>query len=250
MLNRLVQEGTTACAACPLNGKPAFRAHGGEDLAVIHDLKQGEIRARARATLVSEGSPGTRAYTMLRGWAFRFKSLPDGRRQIINFVFPGDLIGLQSLFAGEHRFSLETLTDSTLCVFDTKDLVGLLRQGSPLAVRILEIAAEQEMRLEEQLLSIGQRTGLERLAYSLIQIFKRCDELGLTYGGTLFMPFRQQHLADMLGLSLVHTNKMLRKLNDSGLIRLKSRRLEILDAEGLAKLARFDLRDKRPHPFL
>lgn len=250
MLNRLVQEGTTACAACPLNGKPHFRSLSEEELAVVHDLKQGEVRARARAMLISEGTPGTRAYTMLRGWAFQFKSLPDGRRQIINFVLPGDFIGLQSMFIGENRFSLETLSDATLCVFDTKDLVTLLRQGSSLSVRLLEVAAEQEMRLEEQLLSIGQRTGLERLAFSLIQLFKRCDELGLTYGGSLFLPFRQQHLADMLGLSLVHTNKMLRKLNDAGLIRLKSRRLEILNAEELARLGRFDLRDKHRHSFL
>lgn len=235
--NAAARKDVTPCTECPLNGKSLFLPHDATELAVVRTLKRGEIHAHAGSFVVQEGARSAPILTLLRGWALRAKTLGDGRRQILDFVLPGDLIGFETLMLPETRSSLEALTDCVFCRFDTQELRALLERGSPLALKLLEAMGEQHQELDERLLSIGQRSGAERMAHLLLRLFRRCEALGMTYGRSLFTPFTQQHLADALGLSLVHTNKTLRKLTDADLVRLKSRRLEIVDIDGLAELA-------------
>ena len=177
---------------------------------------------------------------MLSGWAFRYKTLPDGRRQILNYALPSDLIGLQGSVNDEMQHSVEALTDVTLCVFPREKLWDLYKDYPTLAFDITWLAAREEQMLDEGLLSVGRRTAMERLAYLLLTMFQRAEEVGLTKGDTIQFPFTQQHVADTLGMSLVHTNKTLQRLNATKTMRWKDRRFEILDREALAKIANYE----------
>jgi CRP-like cAMP-binding protein len=100
-------------------------------------------------------------------------------------------------------------------------------------------------------LSVGRRTAMERLAYLLLVVFQRAEEVGLTKGNSLQLPLTQQHVADTLGMSLVHTNKTLRRLAATNLYRWKDRRFELVDREGLARLANYEApKLKAPRPFI
>src|SRR5437588_5234817 len=110
------------------------------------------------------------------------------------------------------QHSVEALPHMTLCVLPRETLWKLYRDYPTLAFDLTWLAAREEQILDEHLLSIGRRTAMERLAYLLLVVFLRAEEVGLTKGGTIQLPFTQQHVADMLGMSLVHTNKTLRKL--------------------------------------
>lgn len=94
--------------------------------------------------------------------------------------------------------------------------------------------------LDENLLNVGRRTAVERAAYLLLHLFSRAEEIGLAKDNTVALPFTQQHVADTLGLSLVHTNKTLKRLAATRSMRWKDRVLEVLDREGLTRLARYE----------
>ncbi len=150
--------------------------------------------------------------TVLSGWAFRYKMLDDGRRQILNYALPADLVGLQGSLMREMEHSVEALTPLVLCVFPRGKLWDLYTKFPSLAFDVTWLAAREEQQIDEHLLSIGRRTALERAAFLLLHLFVRADEAGLTKNGSIQFPFTQQHLADTLGMSLVHTNKTLKRL--------------------------------------
>ena len=131
-----------------------------------------------------------------------------------------------------------------LCVFPREKLWDLYSNYPTLAFDVTWLAAREEQMLDEGLLSVGRRTAMERLAYLLLTLFQRAEEVGLTKGNSIQFPFTQQHVADTLGMSLVHTNKTLQRLTATKTMRWKERRFEILDREALAKIANYE----RPEP--
>lgn len=206
--------------------------------------------AEAGATVLSEGMHSAHLFTVLSGWAFRFKTLQDGRRQILNYVLPGDLVGLQGSMGGELEHSVESLTPLVLCVFQRDGLNDLYKGYPGLAFDVTWLAAREERMLDEHILSLGRRTALERAAYLLAFLHHRAIAVGLAKDKVLHVPLTQQHVADTLGLSIVHTNKTLRKLADQGLINWLDRSCEILDPDGLSALADWELPDEKKRPLI
>ena len=198
--------------------------------------------------MLVEGKHSAHLYTVLSGWGFRYKLLSDGRRQILNFIMPGDMIGLQGSLLGEMQHSVEALSPMLLCVFERENLMGLYRNHPGLAYDITWIASREERMLDENLLSVGRRTALERAAYLLAFIYTRARSVGLNGGKSPEVAISQQHIADTLGLSLVHTNKTIRKLINRKMITWRDRGCEIIDLPGLLSLAGWEglLEDKRP----
>jgi CRP-like cAMP-binding protein len=119
-----------------------------------------------------------------------------------------------------------------------------------LAFDLTWLAARSEKLGDEHLLSVGQRTALERTAYILLTLYVRAEEVGLVKGNTVPFPFTQQHLADTLGMSLVHTNKTLKRLYAANAIRWKAGAFELLDRARLANLAGGDIVVSRKRPFI
>ena len=109
-----------------------------------------------------------------------------------------------------------------------------------LAFDVTWLASREEQILDENLLSVGRRTSLERVAYLLLHLFERAEQIGLTKGETIQFPFTQQHVADTLGMSLVHTNKTLKRLAATKAMRWKDRTFEILDRQELARIAGYE----------
>ena len=230
----------TPCLACPLKKLEVFRAVSATELAFIEKFKSGEFVTDAGATILAEGNSSPHLFTVLSGWAFRYKSLPDGRRQILNFALPGDFLGLQSSMFDEMQHSVEALDQMVLCVFPRDKLWSLYSNHPSLGYDLTWLASRSERLLDENLLTIGRRSALERMAYVLLDLFKRCQHLGLTTGQRVKFPFTQQHLADALGLSLVHTNKTMKLLVDRKTIRWKTGMFELVDEEKLSAIANYE----------
>lgn len=226
------------CEQCPIRGLPTFRDFSPEELSFVMSFRQGEHSADPGAAIIVEGERNPRLYTVLTGWGFRYKILEDGRRQILNYVLPGDMVGLQGNLMTEMQHSVEALTPMTLCLFERERLASLYRGHPSLAYDITWIAAREESILDEHLLSIGRRSARERAAYLLAFLDARAKASGIAKRGRpVILPLTQSHVADTLGLSLVHTNKTLRKLYQLGLIRWLDRGCEVLDTEGLYQMA-------------
>ncbi len=238
------------CERCPLQRSPIFRNMTAKELGFMSRFKRGELAVDKGAIVLAEGARNPHLYTVLFGWGFRYKLLPDGRRQIVNYVMPGDLIGLQGSLMGEMQHSIETLSPMTLCVFERGELMSLYREHADLAFDVTWLTAREECMLDENLLSVGRRTAIERLAYLLAFLVNRGRAVGLFNGAPPQLPITQQHIADTLGLSLVHTNKTFRKLVDRKMLRPLDRGCVVLDVDGLMTLARWEGSDENIRPFI
>jgi CRP-like cAMP-binding protein len=216
---------------------PTFHNFSPDELAFVSNFKRGELVAEPGALILAEGAHSAQLFTLLSGWAFRFKTLEDGRRQILNYALPGDLVGLQGSVMGEMQHSVEALSPVVLCVFQRDRLPELFRNHPGLGFDITWLASREERMLDENLLSLGRRSAMERAAYLIAFIHQRAMAVGLAGGESLMIPLTQQHVADTLGLSIVHTNKTLRRLAQLNLIRWHDRACEVLDPRGLMEVA-------------
>lgn len=225
------------CPACPLRPRPAFIPMSQEEADFMLEIKIGELTVAAGTVVVMEGQETSRLYTALSGMGLRYKTLEDGRRQVLNFVFPGDLIGLQSVLMKESEHSVEATTAMTFCIFDRGALWKTYRQEPERAYALTWAGAVEEHFLGEALVTLGQRDAAERIAWALLRIHARLTALGLQHDGSVPFPYRQQDLADALGLSLVHTNKVLARLRQSKLAHWSGGRLALPDREALKALA-------------
>lgn len=244
------QPGRTPCEECPLHGLEHFRDFSAQELAFVKSFKIGELTVAPGATVLVEGAHSAHLYTVLSGWGFRHKLLDDGRRQILNYVMPGDLTGLQGSVSGEMQHSVEALTTMMLCVFERDRISTLISNHPSLAYDMIWIAAREECILDEHLLSIGQRSATERAAYLLVFLYRRATAVGLLTRTRRTLPITQHLVADTLGLSLVHTNKTLRKIAKRGLVRWGTRGCEVLDDDGLAEIAGWNYEPTRDRPFI
>lgn len=241
---------TVSCLKCPLQFLDHFRRFAPGELEFLDSFKTGEMTAAAGATLLLEASHSAHLYTIFSGAAFRYKMLEDGRRQIMNFAFPGDIVGLQGSIMGEMQHSVEVLSPVLLCIFERSRLMELYRKHPDLAFDITWMASREEQILDEGLLNVGRRSAQERAAYLIAYLFARAQPVGLVKGKRLNMPLTQLHLADTLGLSVVHMNRTLKRLAERKLIRWQDRGCEVLDLDRLLEVAQWDGIHSGPRPYL
>lgn len=229
--------GRTPCSQCPMRASKHFRKFTPEEARFIEGFKKDEVARNAGQIIFTEGENSDYLYTVLSGWVMKHKSLEDGRRQIINYAFPGDLLGLQGAVFGKMQHSVEALTPVTLCVFDKKKLWSLYEQHQGLGFDITWLAAQEKSILADFLVSVGQRTASERIAFLLVSLFQRARTCGLTVRNTMKMPLHQEHIADTIGFSLVHTNRSLSRLRRLNAFAWQGANFTMMDEKALMEFA-------------
>nr|WP_233101984.1 Crp/Fnr family transcriptional regulator [Variovorax sp. IB41] len=228
----------------------AFLPASQEELKTIQSFRVGARRVAAGGAIVEEHRPSAQLFTLYSGWAFRYKTLTDGRRQILSFLLPGDFIGLQDEFAEGQTHGVEAVTDATLCAFSRDRLWPLFHAQPKLGYDITWLAAREEKMVDDNLVTAGRRNAGERIAMLLMHLYRRAERVGMVRDGWVEFPFNQQHIADALGLSLVHTNKTLRRLQRLGLYKLDAGWLRILEPHALEALGDYFERPLRPVPLI
>jgi CRP-like cAMP-binding protein len=215
-----------ACAACAVRPFALFR--------VIPQARVGEIaKVRSGVRLVRAGeSIRDSVFTLYAGWAFSWTATPDGRRQVLDFHLPGDLVE-----RAEDGAEVEALTDASFCVLARDRLCDFMGRDPGLALSYAEGLTKDRARLRERLTSLGRRDAVGRVAHLLLELHGRLLRRGGgdAKGGPV--PLKQAHLADALGLSVEHANRALAVLRKDGLATLQKGRLEILDRDGLEEVA-------------
>src|ERR1700691_5622250 len=205
------------CYECALRACGLFRPITDNELGAINEIKREHLTLPAADEIIRAGDECPELYTLYSGWAFRFKTLPDGRRQILNFLLPGDLLGLQAAMFDAAQHGIEALTDVELCLLPRRKIWALFGEMPGLAFDVAWLGAREEGHVDENLTSAGRRSATERVAALIVMLYKRAEALGLVVEDTFLFPLTQQHIADALGLSLVHTNKTLARLRKMGM---------------------------------
>ena len=244
------QQCAKPCHACALRSNAAFLPVSEDELRAIESFRVGTRTVAPGEALIVEHVRSPQLFTLYAGWAFRFKTLSDGRRQILNFLLPGDFIGLQDEFAEGQTHGVEAASEATFCVFERDRLWDLFHAQPKLGYDITWLAARGEKMLDDNLVTAGRRNAGERVAMLLMHLYRRAERLGMVRDGWVDFPFNQQHIADALGLSLVHTNKTLRRLQAMGLHKLEAGWLRILEPHVLESLGDYFERPLRRVPLI
>lgn len=240
----------TQCRYCPLQRKDLFVRMSKDDLEFMQRFKAGELSVEPGTTILMEGSNAPQLFTALSGMGIRDKMLENGERQVLNFVFPGDFIGLQAGIMGKMGHSVEARTHMRLCVFNRSEFWNFFKSNPERAFDVTWLAAIEEHFMGETLATVGQRTAIQAIAWALIKIFQRGEALGMVTNNQMELPYTQRDMADALGLSLVHTNKTLSKLKDRQLASWSDRMLQVNDLQSLADIAIMTLKPPAKRPFL
>ncbi|MEL6915508.1 MAG: Crp/Fnr family transcriptional regulator [Pseudomonadota bacterium] len=202
----------------------------------IQNIPGEERIARPGEVILREDDTSSRMFLVLEGMGLRYKTLADGSRQVVGFMFPGDFVGLQAGFAEKMSHAIEATTKMRFRTLKTQELESIFEDDPQRAIAITRLAVEEESALGEALATVGQREAIARLAWLFCKIHDRLTTLGLDDADGLPLPYRQQDVADALGLSLVHTNKTLAKLKRDDIASWSGRTLHIKDFDRLQGL--------------
>lgn len=191
---------------------------------------------RARP-LRREGDPVTGLYFLLEGWVCSSLMLRNGRRQIVNVHLSGDILGFPSLVLPTSGETLEAITDIKVSLIPTA-AIGKLFEHNPRLAAALFLSTHKECVAFMQKLSwVGAANAVERMAAFLLDLYLRLDAAQAVRDGRFEFPLTQPQLGELLGLTAVHVNRTLKRLDQTGFITRGRGWLQILDLEGLQSLA-------------
>lgn len=219
----------------------AYTRFSKDDLSAIDRISRRGLRdVGARRDLVREGDPPRFVYLILDGWACRYKTLPDGRRQIVALFVPGDLCDLNIYILREMDHNIGAVTRLKVAEIGREDFERLMLEHPRITQALFWNELVNVATQREWTLSLGQRTAYERIAHLLCEIFLRLKTVDLTDGKSCHFPLTQVDIADASGLTAVHVNRTLQELRRDGLIELSSKTLTIPDLGALKAVAMFN----------
>jgi len=214
-----------------------FRSLGAGEEQLVKSLTGRSLSLPPNRVLVDEGEVGVVLYRIGGGWAYRYRSSGNGCRQILDFLLPGEIVGLQAALLGMLDHSVRSLTALRVTAIDGRIVGEAVRSEPDLALRLTRHVAAEASRTDELLTVIGCRDAVGRLAFLMLSLYRRqaarckIDPLDCPF------PLRRQHMADALGLTGAHINRTLNRLRQDGIATVENQRLSIRDFARLAELA-------------
>lgn len=211
-----------------------------EDRAALAGLMSHVRSVERYAVLVEQDCVVDHAIIVFTGLASRYKRRASGRRQILAYLIPGDLCDRGALYGYPLDHTIETLTQCQIAKVPRGHYLDLLERHPRIALALQRARLAEEATSREWMANIGMRSGPERLAHLLCELLERHGSIGQVSDDQFDLPLTQADLADTLGLSSVHVNRVLQTLRRDGLITFRGRRLRILAPRRLRELAEFE----------
>lgn len=218
----------------------AFTKLAAEDREALTRVSQNTRYVDARRDVISEGDKPRHVHLVVDGWGARYKSLPDGKRQIVSIFLPGDFCDLNVYILKHMDHSIGAITRMKVAMITPEEMSALTRERPRVTQALwwheLVTAAIQR----EWTLNLGQRSAYERLGHLLVELYLRLRAVGRARDNRCDFPLTQNDLAEATGLTAVHVNRTLQELRGDGLIELERRQLHILDLERLMDVSMFN----------
>ena len=207
-----------------------------QELACLQELEADSVHFERGTEIFYEGESSDKAYIVKHGWGCSFKLLPNGDRQIIAIFLPGDCVDLRCALHRVTDFTFLAITDLIASRIKTSRIERLFNEFPHLGVAMLLATAQDDEMVVEHLVSLGRRTAIERLAHHFLELHDRLTIAGLATGSLFDCPLTQYDLADTLGLSAIHVNRMLRELREQNLMTFTDHKVELLDVGRMQEL--------------
>lgn len=201
-----------------------------------------------RETIIRADEPYPGIFLVENGWAVRARHLENGARQIVNVALPGDFIGINALLFDDSDFDITAQTDVTAYYIEPDRIRGVFGRDPDLAAAVFWASVQEESILAERIVSLGRRSARVRMAHVLCEMVSRIEIVTDTAPlaeaeeerAHVMIPLTQEDFSDILGISLVHTNKTLRALEREGIVSFRKGLLVIHDRGSLERAAGFD----------
>ena len=211
-----------------------------EEIAFMEGLQNNVLEAEKGQDFIEDGADFRTTFVVLNGWAIRYCLLPSGRRQILSYALPGDILGLYVNFRAKATYSAAALTRVRLAAVDPRRMLEISQKYPILAAGLSWCTAREFAILGDQAVRLGRLGAQQRLAHLLLELWHRLELIGKNEGDLLDMPMTQTDLADTLGLSLVHINRSLMGLRKKGLVTLHRDSIRLNNIDALSAMAEFN----------
>ncbi len=222
------------CKQCSAYGLAVCSALNLEELGQLENHAS-KLSVPANSVLARAGQPCRHAYSVTSGMLRLVRTLPDARRQVIDFMLPGDFIGLSEVQT--YRHNVEAVVQSTTCVFDMGEIRQFRERHPKLEHKMLERACIGLDNAQDAMMMLARLSPLERLASFLLRLRKRYRDNGIAEPHVA-LPMGRSDIADHLGLTIETVSRSFTRLRGQGLIALPDpQHVEILDDKALAELA-------------
>jgi len=223
-------------------------ALGAADLESLDAIIDGEFTIRRRHDHVIDGYEYRKLSFVKDGYAVRYKLLRNGKRQILNVVLPGDIIGMPGSFYERASYSVMAISELRLHICALDAYVQLCYQRPQFGLALTWIAVQEATGYAEHVIDVGRRTPIERLSHFLLELHARLLAVGRAEAARFTLPFSQEVMADVLGLSVPHLNRMMQRLRAEKLITDRERMVEFIDAPAMQTLAHYQPQALAPIP--
>ncbi|MDX1594055.1 MAG: Crp/Fnr family transcriptional regulator [Gammaproteobacteria bacterium] len=211
-----------------------------DDESLLDRLLHGVRHHPAGLQLQSEKAPYRATIVMLAGWGLRYKTLADGRRQITNFVLPGETIGLYGALFNRCDHAVELMTEATTAEIPCLDVMEVFAASPRLGTALCWIGGQDERFMEQQVMRIGKMNAAQRIAHMLLELHTRLLQNGFEDPWALQMPITQAVVADALGMSHVHANRSCRMLHEHGWVDSQGGQMTVREQDQLASFCDYD----------
>ena len=219
----------------------AYTALTDEDTVMLERACLNVQSVPARRDLIREGDKPSSVFVILAGWACRYKLLPEGGRQITAFLMPGDFCDMHVAVLDEMDHNIATLTEARVAQIGRAEMEDMIDSRPSITRAFWRTQIVDESVLRAWIVSMGRRNAQERVAHLLCELFVRAASIEMVaFGDPFELPLTQVVLADSLGLTPVHVNRVLRTLKDNGAIALTRGKLIVVDTTRLARIAGID----------
>lgn len=220
------------------------------DLDALDAIVDGEFTIRRRHDLIIDGYEYRKLSFVKDGYAVRYKLLRNGKRQILNVVLPGDIIGMPGSFYERATYSVMAISElrTHVCALDA--YVQLCYRRPQFGLALAWMAVQEAATYAEHVIDVGRRTPIERLSHFLLELHARLMAVGRAEATRFTLPFSQEVMADVLGLSVPHLNRMMQRLRAEKLIANREHTVDFLDAGAMQALAHFQPQALAPIPHL
>lgn len=201
------------------------------------------VTVPAGKAFIEEGGDANYFYDLSQGNVRVFKSLADGRRLVTGFMGAGHFLGLA--LHGKYAFSAEAMNDVQLCRFDRKALQKVFLEFPALESKLLDVATHEMVLAQEQMLLLGRKTALERVASFLMGWADRLEIYSLgnvaDTAFTMALPMNRTDLSDYLGLTIESVSRAFNRLKQDGLISFTdSHEVTVLNAQRMVNITNGD----------
>jgi len=205
----------------------------------LKKLEERQRQVRRGAVLQRENEACNELFILRKGLMMSYVLLDDGRRQILRFLFPGDMLGISSAIYREAPETLTALSDCVVSPFDRSALSGIMDQHPRLSALILVYCQIERVALTDRLAALGRTSAKARVAALLLELRNRLRATDKSIGKVFVLGLTQEEVGDATGLTAVHVNRMLRQLEEDGLISRVAGRVTLIDERALARAANY-----------